>query len=301
MKKEIMLVAAVIALVAFSGCLSKQETTTAFVGGTNGLTMQFQNLPATVFSNTPFNIMVLVNNEGESNILANNATFLLNNAQVLGITSDVIQKNSKALAGSKKIGTSIIPGSPQLINWTGAKFSGTVLTEQQKVTVSVEACYPYNSLGIASVCVARTDKICNPIGDKSVQSSGAPVKFTSFKQLAQSNDAETVHLEITAGIENQGDGKVYSNSVDSQCPSPKVDYLDMVYVLGIKLGNKAITSLKCDENPITLYENKGEINCGFDVSTTADFEEQLSIELAYKYKNKISSEIAVIPKSGNLK
>jgi hypothetical protein len=102
-------------------------------------------------------------------------------------------------------------------------------------------------------------------------------------------------MEITAGIENQGDGKVYRDS--AVCPSPLVDDLDSVYVSSIKLGNKAI-SYSCDENPLTLYQNKGEINCGIDVSTTVDIQDQLSIELAYKYKQKISSEISVIPKSG---
>ncbi|MCX6774818.1 MAG: hypothetical protein NTY99_01865 [DPANN group archaeon] len=256
--------------------------------------MQFQNLPDTVFSNTPFNVVVLVTNAGESNLLANDVKFVFDNAANFNVTM-ITQSNSEALASSKKIGSTEVPGGQQLITWPDAAFTGTVLTTQQKVTMAVEACYPYKSLGAASVCIARTSKICNPAGDKPIQSSGAPVQFTSFNQVAQSANATTVSVQITAGIENKGVGTVYSSS--AQCPLPSVDDLDSVRVTGIKLGDKALP-LNCDENPVTLDQGKGDIRCSFDVSTTADIQDQLSIELAYKYKNKISSEIAVIPRSG---
>jgi len=301
MKKEIMLGIAVIALVAMSGCLSSKGTTSsAFVGGTDGLTMQFQNLPSTVFPNAPFNILVLVGNAGETDIPQNGATFVLNNAANFGISPTKAQQtNSEGLAGSRKVANGTVPGEQVIIAWPDASFKGTVLTEEQSVPISVDACYPYKSSATASVCAARTDKICNPIGDKDVQSSGAPVQVTSLKQIAQALDSKRVQMQVTVEIENKGDGKVYSTSTNSsaQCPSPSIDYLDIVNVTGMKFGNAAIP-FNCDENPIQLYQNKGELNCVVSINTASDIQDQLSIELAYKYKQSISSSIAAIPRSG---
>jgi hypothetical protein len=65
----------------------------------------------------------------------------------------------------------------------------------------------------------------------------------------------------------------------------------------MKFGNAAIP-FNCDENPVQLYQNKGELNCVISINTASDIQDQLSIELAYKYKQSISSSIAAIPRSG---
>lgn len=303
--KKIIPIFLLVVLVAASGCIklfeTKEPVATAFAGGTDGLKMSFQDLPETVFTSTPFPITVMVQNAGEAPVKANDSVFLLNNAEIFGLNStksEHIAKNNLNLASTKLVGGTVVAGGQDFITWKTSngklpRFLGTVLTEQQTVPIAIDACYPYVTTMTTNACIARSKKLCEPTGIKVISVSGAPIQITEFKQVAQPSENNNIIYSFTIKAGNMGKGKVYTKT--ASCPSPSTNDLDKVDVMSVKLGNKPQT-VKCDNNNIiSLYESEGSMTCTLNISATSDFQDQLAIELGYKYKDRISKSISVIP------
>lgn len=309
--KNLMIVLMLVAVVAVSGCVnlpsfSRDEKATAFAGGTDGLTMEFQDLPDTIFTGVPFQLVVLVQNAGETPLKAGTASFTLNNAALFGVTPSAV--NNQNLIATKLVQGTITPGGQEFVSWKSStgkppKFTGTVLTEQQTIPLTVDACYSYSTTMLATACVARTKKICEPVGIKPVENSGAPIQVTEFKQVAQP-DGDNINFNFILSVENQGDGSVFSSAAN--CPGPSIDLQNYVYLSAIKLGsakNLQVVSTCgnaktdcCDEVSIALDDRgRGSTSCSLTIPSTTDYQDQLSIVLAYRYKDRITRSIAVVP------
>lgn len=292
--KNIIAIFLLIGIFAVSGCLGGKTETAAFVGGNEGLALSFMDLPASVFTESVFDINVLVQNKGEADVSAHNATLTLNNAQSLGIT-DAIKNNTGALDRARRTGESISLGGTEPISWPDATFKGALITEQQTVPFSVDVCYPYETTAIALACAGRTDKVCKRVEEKTVQSSGAPIKVTKFSQVAVQR-AMGVELAFTIDVENKGSGDVYDpaaacTGAEALMPSQK----DIVAIKEITFDSEPKTPT-CLKEPISLWENKGSITCKFDVAnSTQDFSAELVVKLNYIYKDRLIGAMTVIP------
>jgi hypothetical protein len=298
MKKSFpLLLIAMVAVFAISGCTGTPKTT-AFVGGTDGLKMSFADLPSTIFANVPFQLAVLVQNAGESAIEVGSATFTLNNAQNFNIlVTDATTRNKGLLQAAKIVQATIFPGGQEFITWGPAKFTGEAgipITEQQPVPIAVDACYGYSTTMITRVCIAKGKQICEPIAEKVIQNSGAPIQITKFKQIAQAEN-DTVTLNFKIDVENKGGGDVYT--AGATCPTPDSNSKDIFYVDKVILGDEVYAPqslLNCDS--IELSDNEGSTTCSITIpSVKTDYEEQLSIVLNYTYKQKLTAKIAIIP------
>ncbi|MEM4248511.1 MAG: hypothetical protein QXH80_04525, partial [Candidatus Nanoarchaeia archaeon] len=165
-------------------------------------------------------------------------------------------------------------------------------TEEQAVPIAVDACYPYGTMATTGVCVAKTSKVCEPVAEKVVQSSGAPIQVTEFKQIAQPvGDTNTIQLRFTITVENQGDGEVFS--ISNTCPQPINP--GEVSIKEIKLGSKTYGPEFCKESIITLSEGEGSVSCTIPVEVSGEYEEELTVYLSYIYKQRLTTEISVMP------
>lgn len=280
---------AIIAVFAVSGCTT-QEATGAFAGGTDGLTASFINLPTSVFTESTFDINLLLQNKGEADIPVNAALLSLNNAGTLGIT-EASKSNIKNLNKVRRINDTIIAGGSEPISWQSASFKGAAITEQQAVPFSVNVCYPYATTAIAAACAGKTDKVCNPIEEKPVQSSGAPIQVTRLMQVAVPK-ATGVELAFTIDVENKGEGDVYGPG--SICAALSPDQKDIVTIKSIIFNGEPKTA-DCINAPISLSENQGSITCNFDVNVAQDFSAELVVQLNYVYRGLLNGAITVIP------
>ncbi|HKZ50115.1 MAG TPA: hypothetical protein VJ110_03885 [Candidatus Nanoarchaeia archaeon] len=304
--RKLVLLAALLGMFFVGGCIStsflgtKEPEADAFAGGTDGLATEFVNLPSTILSETPFDIIISVDNKGETFVAGSAATFTLNNAGIFGI-ADATKFNNIDLSGIRQVRGTVSPGGQDQIFWQGAIFKGVVLTEQQSVPLAVDACYQYRTTGVSTICIARSDKTCQPIGDKVIESSGAPVQITSLRQIAQPSGGN-VELGISFEIANRGSGDVFP--VEAICPDPDLNKKGAVTLDSIRLGSRLIKPQVCSdeirtnccsETTISTFRGEGSMDCRVSVQTTRDFEEQLAIELVYKYKDKIAAQVNIIP------
>jgi hypothetical protein len=284
----------IIAVFAVSGCTGKTETA-AFVGGTDALKMSFVDLPETIFANVPFQLAIIVQNAGEAPILKEGATFTLNNANNFNIWNPVAHNNVN-LPAAKRINNTIIPGGQEFINWGPAKFTGQAgvpLTEEQKVPIFVEACYPYSTTMLTMACVARDTRDCNPAGEKTAQSSGGPIQIKSFKQVAQEIDDANVALNFIIEIENKGKDDIFS--INAGCPGPSAAEQNYVAITAINFGGRPYSVSNCNDPTISLFEGKGSASCSIIVPTKTNFEDELFMTLNYTFRQRLTTEIAVIP------
>jgi len=294
MKKIIFLVMAIVAVFAISGCTKEQPA--AFAGGTDGLVTSFMNLPTSVFTSSVFDINILLQNKGEADVSIGKAVLTLNNAQTLGITN-AIKTNTKLLTRVRKINNTAIPGETESMAWQNASFKGAIITEQQTPPFSIDACYPYESTAIATACAGKTNLVCNPVEEKTVQSSGAPIQITKFSQIAVPK-ASGVELGFTIDAENKGKGNVYDSA--AICSDLKPEQIDTVLVKTITFNGAQINPLTAcpldgGRPIIVLADKKGSITCNFDVAVTQDFSAELVVKLDYIYKDSLNGAITVIP------
>ncbi|MEM2873942.1 MAG: hypothetical protein QW063_00580 [Candidatus Nanoarchaeia archaeon] len=286
-------------VIVVSGCISlpifstREIESETFIGGTDGLVLRFLSLPSTVLQNQSFSIVALVENKGESDINAEDAFFTLNNANAFNIPDkEITKRNSIKLTGAKLVGGVVMPGGSEQIAWGPAKITSLILTEQQIIPLSIDACYPYTTTATSRVCISKTHKLCEPVAEKIVKNSGAPIQLTSLRQIAlpKNNDIE---LTLIFEIKNVGGGAVFE--AVASCPNPNIAQKDYVNIKAIKLGGKSLDLKNCSELSMSLFENKGSASCTFTIPATTDYEEQLTIELEYKYKKGLSGQVVTVP------
>jgi hypothetical protein len=309
MKSSLIFAVMFSAVVFAGGCIqldflgTRQQEATAFAGGTSGLTLAFQDLPTTILTNVAFDIKVIVENAGEFTIPQGAAVFTLNNAELFSITNSVQYNNLSDLDGVRLVRDTIIPGGRDLASWRNAIFKGVVLTEQQLVPIAVDACYPYMTTAVSRICVAADSDVCEPSGIKTVENSGAPVQVSNLRQVAQQS-GNNIELGLLFDVTNNGNGDAFAAT--ASCPSPDATTnRDTITIKSLKVGNKIVSPvLQCDQNrntdccsepELTMFRGSGSDSCRVSVQGTGGFEEQLSIELEYKYKDRITAQIAVIP------
>lgn len=290
--KKLIVVLLLAGMFAVSGCtlFAQQGAVGAFAGGTDGIVASFMNLPTSVFAESTFGINVLLQNKGEADIPASAALLTLNNAGTLGITEASIT-NMKILNKVRKVSNATIPGGSDTASWQGASFKGAAITEQQTVPLGVSMCYPYETTVVALVCAGLTDKVCQPIEEKAVQSSGAPIQVTTLTQVAVPEPGG-VELAFTIDIENKGKGDVYAP--DAVCSGLSPDKKDIVEIKSITFNGISKTA-DCLNEPISLSANMGLTTCKMNISVTQDYSAELVVKLNYIYKDLLNGAITVIP------
>lgn len=321
MKSKNLLVFLAIFLFVFAvGCKGgdKDDETTStgnpYVGGTEGLKMTFvDGAPpeeiydkGTMAEAYPFEVLVDVENVGESAVNQNDAYFKIEGISPteFGIRSDALKKSLPvSILGQEKLSDGSRPGDIETIEFTGLKYSGKASSGGNEYTMRVVSCYNYQTKVDANICVRqkplREEKnpLCTLDDPVTYYNSGAPVQISNIEERYRG----TSRIQIDFDIEEVGDGLGVYDKADKDCDSQNFESTNMVFVdvdtseIGLNPqcsrlggGSSGYVRLLGDE-PVT-------VSCTLDVSNLdVPYTSWMQIRLDYRYKDMIEKQITVLP------
>src|SRR3989344_4479483 len=258
-------------LLALSGC-KQQDTgsTGTFIGGTDGVSVEFVNLaPSSQFNqNDSVRVKVLLKNKGETRVATGE------------FTSD---------------------GGEQEVELGTIKYKLPVINSED-YTLRARLCYPYQTKALVDVCIKSTlsqesgEEICNIGGEKVVSGSvsSAPVQITSITEQTRGSD----QIRFDVVIENKGVGEVYP--VNSKCEDldNEIKRVENRNKINVKVNSPVgvVCSFRSGEpgaeGIITLDSTrKDTLSCWKNVEETVV--DKLSLTLSYVYRDQITKQITI--------
>ncbi|MBI2137504.1 hypothetical protein HYU12_03225 [Candidatus Woesearchaeota archaeon] len=309
MRKVIILAILIAVAFSVSACTNKQGGTTlpsstaAFIGGTQGLTMQFvANAPPDEVTDNPtgkaddvtqafpFEARVIVENVGEADIDVNDGSKTKNlEVKMSGFyPGDFNVKDNSKLATTN--GAQIINGVKK--DPDGNKIRGGVkdfsfptesvftfykkLQGNQQFPFRAEACYKYSTTALAQICTLekltdKTNTFCNPTGSKPVSNSGAPVHVISMTQSVGGQNKAILNFKV----KQVGQGQIFlGNTPTDRCSSAfqNKDRIKVTVTTEIQ-GTECLGLLNQGVNKasgeLLLTNGEGEFTC---VQSTPDID-----------------------------
>lgn len=298
-----------IILLMIIGCSKSQEGTEVtidnpFIGGTDGITINFENMREDVRDQgiDPFDIIIKLENLGERDVESNLATVKLSgiNPTEFGTTQGTLTKNSPEdiLAKEKTQTGEITPGPPTYIEFTGLNYKQKITGTQITFPIKADICYNYVTEAVGKLCIRKNiiqpeeNGICEVIGDKTLYSSSAPVQITNLKENARTKNK----IGFTFEVMNAGTGRVYETG--KKCERTDRQDENKVYVkVKTNLAGLNCVGLESSETgstagTITLYGGSKVISCTQETPEN-DFEQVISISTTYDYETSITDTIIV--------
>lgn len=275
-----------------------------FMGGTDGLVVSFQDLRPEVFDSgrDPFDVIVRLENKGESIVSKNNVRVKLS-----GINPSEFSKSEAQLSLSpgddvievrKEPNGNTLTPPPAFVEFTGLDHKNSITGASNQFTLLVDACYLYRTKGVSKLCVRENlltpsaGGICELNADKQIASSAAPVQFVNFKESTRAKDK----IGFTFDIINANNGRIYERN--SACDSSKRQNENRVYVT-VSTGMQGLvctgmeTTARGAEGFVTLYGGSKQISCTQTVSSRSDFEQLVNLEAVYDYEQSTQASITV--------
>jgi hypothetical protein len=309
-------IAVVFSLIIFvSGCTMPSFTSeddievVGFVGGENSLDVSFvgNNPPSRVFQNHNFNVILQLENKGEYNLNKEDVRVLISNMQNFGLQDNIIRYNEHDIPKRTKTEVDFIPGGIDYISFNDLAYSGpSVLTEDSPISISVDVCYPYQTIAIADICVTRerAEDVCDPFGEPNIQTSSGPMLITKINQLSNgliSTESDDVLLELRIDFEKVGEGHIYSPNTD--CSDLDIDEINTISIDQITVGadiyNGDQVAELCGSKDNKVGLNKdGEsfVICSITVPNVPyDFEDRFTITTSYINTKLLNKQISVMP------
>ncbi|MBD3262988.1 hypothetical protein GF374_01260 [Candidatus Woesearchaeota archaeon] len=285
-----------IGLAFSSGCIGESEAKEApkgmFAGGSNGLVLSFMPglPPDEVFENTKFTIGVKLENKGEhkvpegvevkiGGIPTGEDGFDLNQSA---------QSTKKELTGKTLVEEEVISGGFEIFNFPAESPTYPGDTE---VTIIASSCFPYESLGVATVCLkddlftqaTGAPEVCKVSGEKETYSRGAPIKVTKIKEIPMGEH----RLGFKINIENTGDGQVYLPRTGC-----KGSDINKVSVKSVKIRDIVFS---CSTKTITLVDGEGTVFCDKELpEDIGEYEDILKVILEYNYRTQATQKLNVL-------
>ena len=333
MSKNAVLKSLVILLFLIAGCQHEGAEQPgsggrSFVGGNSGLSMYFieNSPPREIFDGGqfPFQVLVLYENVGESDIKAGKLRFTLTGIfpDDFGVTAEDLKAFTKVdVRGVQKDpdGNKIRGGVHQkkFPNNTNEFNFTRVITGSQEFPLRLEACYEYSTLAVSSICIrediARPESgVCRISGTRDVSNSGAPVRVTSVKEGVGGINSVLINFRV----EKSGNGEIYlppEGKDGPDCPSEynkrnrvhvnvstgdpdnAADTLNSkLYCIGLILDDNSRRSGK-----LILTGGAGTFSCVQEFSTDTRTKTQfdavkgIQVDLKYQVKESITTKILV--------
>lgn len=275
-----------------------------FIGGSQGLTIAFQDFRSEVFDGglDPFDVIVKVENEGESLISKDNVQVTLSGinpsefgksqADLTKLAPDDVIEERKDPSGN------IVPGPPVFVEFPEFNYRSALTGATAQFTLRADVCYLYRTKAVSKLCVRENlltptaGGICELNEQKTIHNSGAPVHVQNLKQTTRSKDK----IGFTFEIANVGNGDIFERN--SHCDRDDRRKEDRVYVkVHTGMSGLACTGLNPTqtgaEGWTTLYNNRKIISCSQSVTNKADFEQLTNIEVIYDYEQRTQTTITV--------
>ncbi len=279
-----------------------------FVTGTEALKFFFEENapPASALSSESFPLVVIAENRGATKVLAGQLKLTLSGtASGKGTGWQLSGGNTRSNTGDIESRTVTIakvalPGGKEIIEFGNVQYMGK-LPEKKSIALSIEACYPYQTILQSSLCAATRGGTCDPKAKKEFFSSSAPIAVTEFNQISATKTQQSkFDLSFKFTVANSGVGHSYATS------SCNTDFLgdnvisDIFTLEEISYSgnNYDQEQLKCSKTLYNLPAKKDgvEVTCTLkDVSVTPNSNEPLVIKFNYVYKEPVKSSIDIIP------
>lgn len=304
--KKIIILILVICTVIFTACRGETAPGVGvpFIGGTQGLSMEFlpDAPPREVFDggDFPFEVVVKLQNKGEYDLAA--ANILISISGVLPqefeqTASSLVKPAPEDLLPMRKDAEgNLIESNPVFVEFSGFNHRTSIVGAAQTFPIRASACYIYGTLGNALLCSRKnilapaTNGVCIIDEAKTIYNSGAPIQVVSLREQPRAADK----IGFTFTIAHQGNGKIYERG--STCNQER-PFKDRIFV-DVKTG---IPGLSCTglgqgaeaSGYITLFGEEKIITCAQQMTTQADFEFPVVIELTYDYEQDIQTSVVV--------
>ena len=305
MKRQYFLVILAIVLLIFTASCddddNDNDTAGTFKGGVAGVDVNFveEKPPASFDQGEDVAFKVRLVNNGEYTIPAGEAKAqVYGTSPNFGLTNDYKGTDNILYGVSKNVDT---PGEQEITLGTGS-YSEPIVIEQD-FPVNARICYPYETKVSTSVCMgsrrigqSSTDQVCDVQGSRisSGTVSAAPVQVTAIEESYMGSDA----MRFSIDIENKGTGTVYDDA--KACED-----LDLVNDANIVYLEIFPEDIKCifpegsegATGKVTLYGGAKTIVCERAFEGTSNYNENLRINLKYKYLDDTSKTVTVYESS----
>ncbi|MFH2020810.1 MAG: hypothetical protein ABIJ34_05315 [archaeon] len=279
-----------ILILFLSSCATDNSSSkTNWRTGTQGIVMSYMsdNPPSEIVSKSKVNVMVKYSNKGAT---STSPTFYLT-----GYDSSIL-----AFSGpSKSVGN--IYGKDQynpegsqegFVEWnTGINMASLEQVDSFKQSLSVTACYSYQTYATPSICIdpnkyeyigpSRCDYDIKDLGD----SQGAPIAITQVKQKSAGDD---IYLELH--FANKGSGTPF---VSGDCMKLGYDEVNIIKLSEVSISGK---KFDCTPTDIRLISNSGFAVCSQTLANKdSSYDAIISIKLDYKYRESLpKKEITIV-------
>jgi len=292
-------------LLFLMGCEGGGEETatsgTPFLGGTNGVLVNFENSPPPeVFDggDFPFDIIVKLKNSGEWEVPKEKIRVKITGirAEQFGLVETNLVANSPDdLPKMQRDATGkLLDSPPVFVEFNNFNHDDTITGSELTYPVRADVCYRYGTEAVSRLCVRenilnpKAGGVCTINEPKTVYNSGAPVQIADFTESARASDK--VGFSFT--VAHQGTGDLYEQ--DSLCNKERA-FEDRVYVK-VDVG---ITGLACSglgggtEGFVKLFGGTKPITCTVTIPSPSDYELPVTITMGYDYEVGQSTQVLV--------
>ena len=306
-----------------TGAASGSAPRTPFIGGTAGITMNFEKdspPPEVTDDGTfAFNAIVRLKNDGEFKLVKDNvklnlvgfdpADFGKSFSDVSEVMpDDDLEPRRRGAEGDVIEGTTTFVTFPKSGDFVPEKFSGNT-----EFSVRADICYNYHTDANARLCVlrdminVRDDAICDPTGSRQIFSSSAPVEVTNFHQDVVGKDKINFRFDVVlrSNVDIFFDSSAEKPSTfDAGCPrDPRARRENENNVL-IEIteipGDPIFSNLKCGgldgsaKGLVRLIDGKRTIICTVDLATSRnDLEKVVGIKVDYNVRDEKATKVLV--------
>jgi len=309
-----------------SGASTGGAPTTPFIGGTQGVTMEFEkdSPPPEVTDDATFafNIIVKLKNEGETKVEMQNiklkvegfdpADFGVNDFNELRN----IEPDSELESKKRDAEGNIIDGTTTFATFPGNSqfFEPTRFMGNTEFPIRAKACYLYETqsntklCGLRDMINIRDNAICRPTESKTVYSSSGPVQVQGFRQSVVGRDKISFSFDIvlsnSVDIFWSRDENTPSQGFDLACPEDPRTRREVENNVKVEITEVPVdplfSNLKCggldnlNVGVVKLVNGRRTITCTVElVPDRNDFEKVVGINLKYNVLDSEDTRILV--------
>ncbi len=276
----------------------------SFRTGTQGLVLTFlQNAPPReVIEGQDAQLKARIENRGATDVT---------NAKILFTAEDELFSTgeSKSATFSLQGKSPDFPLGDQTIEGVTLKARENVLGQRERISTTVRAiaCYQYETVLVAPVCIdtdiystRQIERVCSQ-RDHGFTSQGAPVAITRVEtEMLYSSADDTVKPQFKIHIKNVGNGYVLKSENEEYkkaCSADPITFDDLNYVrVSANLPDKELT---CFPEEIKLRGQEDIVRCTFSANergiskNTPSYTSPLHVKLEYGYTTAISREVTI--------
>lgn len=331
MNKRLYAIALLISLILLlsackqSGAASGSAPRTPFIGGTAGITINFEkdSPPPEVTDDESFGFKTILRlkNDGETKVEKGKMKvnlvgfdpqdFGADNENIREQTpEDDLDSRKRDAEGNTIDGTTTFASFPKGTNddFIPRKFSGNT-----EFTFRANVCYAYETRATTKLCILRDminirdSSLCKPTQGRTVYSSSAPVQVTNLRESVIGKDKVAFSFDISLSgnvdIFSDNSDTSPSGSFDQACPSDPRERRKVENKVKVEItttGDPVVQPPKCggldrgNIGVITLVSGKRTLTCTSDLSTDrVDLEKTIDIKLNYNVLDTKETKVLV--------